>query len=440
MFSSRSFLPDAVMARITETRIADPDYPLRQAEVRIRRDRLAPAGKLNILAADHPARRVTAVGGDRLAMADRQDYLARILRILMADAVDGVMATMDILEDLLSIDGFIRERGGRPMLDEKLLIASLNRAGLAGSAWELEDPISGPSPQAVAAWRLDGAKILLRIADTDAGSLKTILASAAAIDLANALRLPTFLEPLPVQKTERGWAVEKSAEALARIAGVASALGDSSRYLWLKLPYCPDYQIVARSTSLPILLLGGESAGDPVPFLNELSGGLAAGANVRGALVGRNVFYPGEEDPLAMAAAVGGIIHEDWPVDRALESMAATRGRDLDRVACYFSYRMEERDGDTPGNHGPGPAGLSEESICRARRHGAAVLRRCVGHLRARQRRRHRPGAAGESRLSAITCAAMSRRWSTSPRRSPSTKPAARRSPALPRSGPARPT
>lgn len=324
------------MARLTETRITDPEYALRQSADRLRRERLAPSGRLNILAADHPARRVTKVGGDPIAMADRQDYLARILRVLSADGVDGLMATMDILEDLLAIDGFIRERRGDPLLDGKLLIASLNRGGLAGSSWELDDPMTGPAGTACAHWGLDGTKILLRIAGEDPASLKTMLAGAQAITECNALRLPVFLEPLPVEKTERGWVVQKDAAALARIAGVASALGDSSRYLWLKLPYCPNYEIVARSTSLPILLLGGESAGDPVPFLNDLASALAAGPNVRGALVGRNVLYPGEEDPLAMASAVGQIVHDRCTVERALESMGTNRGRDLDRVACYF--------------------------------------------------------------------------------------------------------
>ena len=90
------------------------------------------------------------------------------------------------------------------------------------------------------------------------------------------------------------------------------------------------------STSLPILLLGGESAGNPAPFLNELASALHAGPNVRGALVGRNVLYPGDEDPLAMAAAVGGIIHQGWSVDQALESLAVNRGRDLDSLSRYF--------------------------------------------------------------------------------------------------------
>ena len=171
--------------------------------------------------------------------------------------------------------------------------------------------------------------------EREPASLQTLLACARAINESNARALPMFLEPLPVTKTDKGYVVVKTAEALARLAGVASALGDSSRYLWLKLPHCENYDTVARATTLPILLLGGESAGDPSPFLRQLGSAMAAGPNVRGALVGRNVLYPGDEDPLAMADAAGGIIHEGWSVDTALESMAANRGRDLDRLSRW---------------------------------------------------------------------------------------------------------
>jgi hypothetical protein len=308
-FSSTQFLSEQAVARITGKRVTDPGYSLRVAMGRKRRETLAPSGRLNILAADHPARRVTKVGDDVLAMTDRRDYLARIVRVLSSPKVDGIMATMDILEDLLTIDGLGREESAPPLLDGKLLIASLNRGGLAGVSWELDDPITGAVPETCTAWKLDGAKILLRIADDDPGALKTMLASAQAISQCNALGVPMFLEPLPVVRGDKGWTVVKTAEALARIAGVASALGDSSRYLWLKLPYCERYEIVARSTTLPILLLGGESAGDPTKFLNELRSALAAGSNVRGALVGRNVLYPGDGDPLEVAEAAGAIIH-----------------------------------------------------------------------------------------------------------------------------------
>jgi hypothetical protein len=319
MFQAEEYLPDSLMAKVTEARMDDPEMALRLAQARRRRAKVAPAGKLNILAADHPARRVTKVGDNPLGMADRRDYLARILRILSADTVDGLMATMDLIEEILVIAALTRPG----LLDEKLLIGSLNRGGLAGTAWELDDPITGPGPRTCADWNLDGAKILLRIGDQEPDSLKTMMMSAQAMTECNALKLPLFLEPLAVKKTDSGWTVVKEREALAKLAGVASALGDSSRYMWLKLPYCAGFETVARATTLPILLLGGESAGNPEPFLAELQGAMRAGHNVRGALVGRNVLYPGAEDPLKMATAVGGIIHHGWDARQAMASLSA---------------------------------------------------------------------------------------------------------------------
>jgi hypothetical protein len=332
MFSSSLFLPDSLLARLTEVRVSDPAFSSRAAAARIRRPTLAPTGKLNLVAADHPARYITKVGGDPLAMADRRDYLARILRVLSSPLVDGVMATMDILEDLLAIDGFLRQAGAGPLLDHKLLIASLNRGGLAGSAWELDDPITGANPACCESWGLDGAKFLLRVDLTEPASLKTLTAAAAAINECDSLQLSLFLEPLPVTRSGATYSVVKTAEAVARLAGVASALGASSRFVWLKLPYVENYERVARSTTLPILLLGGESAGDPAPFLRQLDTALRAGPNVRGALVGRNVLYPGDEDPLAIAEAAGAIIYHGWTVEQALRAIPDVNGRDLDRL------------------------------------------------------------------------------------------------------------
>jgi DhnA family fructose-bisphosphate aldolase class Ia len=314
-FLDEKFLPASVLAKITEVRLADPDCPLRAAQARKRRSTLTSGGRLNILAADHPARRVTKVGDDPLRMADRHGYLARIVRVLQSDVVDGVMATMDILEDLLILHHLILEAGGPALLDGRLLIGSLNRGGLAGSSWEMDDPITGASPATCAAMALDCARTITEM---------------------NALSLPTFLEPLPVIKEDGSYRVVKNAEALAKIVGVASALGDSSRYMWLKLPYCKDYEVVARATMLPILLLGGESVGDATPLLREIEAGLGAGTNVRGALVGRNVLFPGPQDPLVVAQAAGSIIHHNFTVERALEEQESWRGHGLNQMATYF--------------------------------------------------------------------------------------------------------
>jgi hypothetical protein len=71
--------------------------------------------------------------------------------------------------------------------------------------------------------------------------------------------------------------------------------------------------------------------------LRQLGAAMQAGPSVRGALVGRNVLYPGAEDPLAMAEGAGGIVHKGWTVEKALESMAAVRGRELDRLSRVFA-------------------------------------------------------------------------------------------------------
>ena len=146
-----------------------------------------------------------------------------------------------------------------------------------------------------------------------------------------------FLEPLPVAKTDTGWAVQKEAAALARIAGVASALGDSSRYLWLKLPYCAGYETVARATSLPILLLGGESAGDPAPFLSELASALQAGperarraGGTKRSLSRRRGPAGDGQRPWAASSTRAGRWTRRWSRWRR------TGGRDLDSISRYF--------------------------------------------------------------------------------------------------------
>ncbi|HEX8920155.1 MAG TPA: hypothetical protein VF766_01675 [Pyrinomonadaceae bacterium] len=328
-FNAKDFLPAEILAQLTDIRVTDPEHSLKVARARHRREHLTKDGKLNILAADHPARRVTRVGDNPLRMADRREYMSRILRVMMSDGVDGLLATMDIIEDLLLLHDLMRARGGPAFLDDKLLIVSFNRGGLLGSSWEIDDPNSGPTASSCKEWGLDGAKILLRLCDAEPDSLKTLLATVQTITELNAVGLPMFLESLPVTKTEGGYKIIKSAEELARTAGAAAAMGDSSRYLWLKLPYCENYEMVAQATTLPILLLGGEPVGDATPFLRELASGLAAGPNVRGALVGRNILYPGADDPLAAIEAVAAIIHKGFTFEQALDEQSRHRGRDL---------------------------------------------------------------------------------------------------------------
>jgi DhnA family fructose-bisphosphate aldolase class Ia len=203
--------------------------------------------------------------------------------------------------------------------------------------WELDDPMTGPSPEACVALGMDAGKILLRVCVHDRGALKTIVATADILRRMSAVNLPVFLEPLPVVSKNNGWQVIKEADALAQLVGVAMGLGDTTSGMWLKLPYCEHFEAVARSTTLPILLLGGQAVGDATPLLRQVAAGLDAGANVRGALVGRNVLYPGDADPLAVALAIHDLVHNNSPIDDALHTIRSRQGEHMNRITACFT-------------------------------------------------------------------------------------------------------
>lgn len=327
-FDPSAFAPPALFQRVTELRVERPEIILERARARRRRTKLAPDGRLTILAADHPARHVTRVGRDPLAMGDRHDYLARILRVIAHPEIDGVMATPDIIDDLLLIDHLCLTHDRGSFLDGKVILGCVNRGGLAGAVFELDDRVTAYTVESLVEANLDGAKFMFRLDPENPDSLKTLEYAAQLITDCHRRGLPVFLEPLPVSRVDQAYKVSREAGDFIRLIGVASALGASSARTWLKIPWVPGFEGVARATTLPILLLGGEASGDPSGFLGELAEAMAC-ANVRGALVGRNVLYPGQDDPLAAALAVNGIVHGGAGRQDALELLAAARGRDL---------------------------------------------------------------------------------------------------------------
>jgi DhnA family fructose-bisphosphate aldolase class Ia len=106
--------------------------------------------------------------------------------------------------------------------------------------------------------------------------------------------------------------------------------------VWLKIPYCEGYDRVARATTLPLLMLGGESSGDPTGVIQDFATGMKAGKNVRGALVGRNVTFPGDDDPRAVATAINGVVHKGWSAPEAVEHLLRERGQDMNALRRYF--------------------------------------------------------------------------------------------------------
>lgn len=330
-FRPEEFFPRELFDRITDTRVTRPEIVAEEARTRTRRERLTRDGRLVILAADHPARMVLAVGDDPLAMGSRWKLLGRILRVITSAEVDGLMTTPDILEELLIVNRLDKELGGPGFLDHKVLIGCMNRGGLAGAAFELDDRMTAFTPEQIAARRLDGAKVMFRLEPREPASLDAMMYCVEAINACHGRGIPVFLEALMVERAEGKYKTLTSAEALIQVVSVASGLGAASALTWLKIPYGEGYERVAEATTCPILMLGGESRGDPARILREFAAGMRAGNTVRGALVGRNVTYPGSEDPLAVALAVDAVVHRGVTAEDAAAYLAEVRGRGMDR-------------------------------------------------------------------------------------------------------------
>jgi DhnA family fructose-bisphosphate aldolase class Ia len=258
------------------------------------------------------------------------DYLGRIIRVLIHPEVDGVMGTPDIIEDLFIVSALMRQKPGKGLLDDRVLLGCMNRAGIAGASFEMDDRMTAYTAKSIQRFGLDAAKIMFRLDLNDKYSGRTLTYCAQAITECNGLGIPTFLEPLPVEKTAKGYEVKMNHIDMVRTVGVASALGDSSQNLWLKIPYVERFDRVAKATTLPILILGGASKGSPIDTIENFEKGMGAGANVRGALVGRNVLYPGIDDPMAVAGAVSKVVHADHTTLAAIKYLASIRGTELD--------------------------------------------------------------------------------------------------------------
>lgn len=252
---------------------------------RKRRPLMRDDGRLMIIACDHPARGALSVRGRPDAMADRRDLLDRLRTALARPGVDGVLATADVIEDLLLFGA----------LEDKVVFASLNRGGLAGSVFEMDDRFTGYDVRGAVEAGLDGAKMLLRIDVDDPATVATMESCGTAVsELARADRI-AMIEPFISRRVDRGIVNDLRASEVARSVHIAQGLGASSAYTWLKLPVVDDMEAVMRATTLPTLLLGGDPDGDPDATYVQWERALAL-PSVRGLVVGRALLYPPDDD------------------------------------------------------------------------------------------------------------------------------------------------
>ena len=292
-------LERSTYAALCEARVFDPASLQRALRDRKRRTVAGDDGNLMMLAADHTARGMLAVGSDPLAVADRYTLLDNLLRGLSVPGVDGVMASADILEELAWLGA----------LDGRVAIGTINRGGLKGALWELDDRITAYDPDHIASAGLDGGKLLLRIEFTDPGVARTIEMCGEVTTRLAEQGVVCMIEPLPYLKDEAGRAyLDSRDEELIRAVAIASGLGSSSAYTWLKIPATPRIAEVAAATTMPILLLGG----DPGDRLPEVVAGWERAMlepNVRGLIPGRALLYPHDGDVEGIVATAARIVH-----------------------------------------------------------------------------------------------------------------------------------
>ncbi|MGH3663398.1 MAG: Cgl0159 family (beta/alpha)8-fold protein [Micromonosporaceae bacterium] len=281
---------------LTQTRAREPQAVAAAAAKRRRRPWLSDTDRLMLIAADHPARGMFAAGGRPDAMASRLQLLDRVRVALARPGVDGVLGAPDLLDDLLLLGA----------LEDKVVVGSMNRGGIPGAVFEMDDRFTGYDASAIERMRFDAGKMLLRIDPTDAATADTMHSCAHAVSELAARDLMAMVEPFWVRRAPDG-TLRNDLEptSMMRAIAVAQALGSSSARTWLKVPVMADMERVMEASTLPALLLGGDPETGPDETYAAWQRALRL-PTVRGLVVGRAVLYPADDDvATAVDTAVG---------------------------------------------------------------------------------------------------------------------------------------
>jgi hypothetical protein len=256
-------------------------------------------GRLMMIAADHPARGALRAGDRALAMADRLELLDRICLALSRPGVNGVLGTPDVLEDLLLLGA----------LDGKVVVGSMNRGGLAGTVFEIDDRFTAYDAASLARDGFEGGKMLLRIDPDDPSTVATVEACGRAVSELASRRLLAMVEPFISHRVDGRVRIDLGAEASIRAMTVAAGIGNTSAYTWLKVPVVEDMERVMAATTLPALLLGGEVNSAQDAAFESWRKALKL-PTVQGLVIGRSLLYPPDDDVAAAVDTAVGLLQE----------------------------------------------------------------------------------------------------------------------------------
>jgi DhnA family fructose-bisphosphate aldolase class Ia len=242
-----------------------------------------------ILAADHRARGV-------VTMENYREYVHALAQAL--PSCDGLLATVQPMADLTA---------AAHVTPRHRTYLSLNRTGLAGSAFELDDRLVTSVDRAAADGRT-GIKHMTRIDLADPLTAPALELLGRVLEQADAAEMDALVEPLY-------WRDGRLSHATDDIVLAAVIVHDMGAPI-VKVPL-PDaapgadrQRAVARvvaSVGVPVLFLGGPlSSAGRTPVLAEVRDVMEGGG--AGMAMGRAVYQ--DPDPAEMAGLVARAVHQ----------------------------------------------------------------------------------------------------------------------------------
>jgi DhnA family fructose-bisphosphate aldolase class Ia len=241
-----------------------------------------------ILAADHRARAV-------LTTENWAEFFGSLA--LALPLCDGILATAQPLSGLAA--------AGHLTAAHRTYL-SINRTGLAGSAFELDDRLVASVPRAAAdGW--SGVKHMTRIDMDDPITASALELLGQVLEQANAAGLEALIEPLVWDQGR----IRRDPDAIVLASVIAHDMGAPV----IKVPVpavapgAERQRAVARvvaSVSVPVLFLGGpRTAAGRAPVLDEVRDVMEGGG--AGMAMGRTIYQ--DPDPAEAAGLVHDLVH-----------------------------------------------------------------------------------------------------------------------------------
>jgi DhnA family fructose-bisphosphate aldolase class Ia len=256
-----------------------------------------------ILAADHRARGVVTI-------EPYAEYLSAVRAAL--PACDGILASAQPLADVVAAGA---------VGPHQRTYLSLNRTGLHGSAFELDDRLVATVAQAAAAG-YTGVKLMTRVdlAERDTAAALELL--GRVLEEASDAGIEALVEPLSWSAGQ----VDASVDGIVMGAVIAHDLGAPL----LKVPVPATDAGTARidairrvtaSVGVPVLFLGGPRKSGRGAVLSAVADAMAGGA--AGVALGRALYE--DPNPATMAGLVADLVRGRRAADEVL-ALAARPG------------------------------------------------------------------------------------------------------------------